>query len=412
MPRCFLLLLVACLGSGCATMTVNTIPEPPATTALRVYFQPVSGLFPNGFWRIPHGEFVRTHGIFTAKLLKETGYFELVSEPEVKAAIGEAQPSRWDLESDSWALARRIGRALHADYVLIGERGAYSATEFYWSSTLVNVATGAVYGGKRSATIKAIANNKTKRAVWKRAMNEAYREIFLAAKEDLFAAAIRKKNLLSGTGEESAAPVPGAKSREQDPLGPVAPPKVSAGHHAAGAGAPGQAAAAEEAEQAADEHGSPPPEQAATGLLGEKGEASVRGKVRLVVYDLEAGERLRPAAMILSEALREELFKLGRFQLVNRENLGKVLQEIELGMSGLVDEKQAVQIGKGLAAGEVVTGQLGALGKSYILQAKRIDAESFRTLSIQSLKSSRGEEDILLIGIPDLARRLGLTGEP
>jgi hypothetical protein len=147
--------------------------------------------------------------------------------------------------------------------------------------------------------------------------------------------------------------------------------------------------------------------RAEVSLAEDKAGKQDNNKVRLVVYDLESAELLRPIAMILSEALREELIKLGRFQLVNRENLAKVLQELELRNSGLIDEKQAVQLGKGVSAREVVTGRLGSLGKSYVLQAKRINAESFRTIAIESLKSSQGEEEHLLEGIPALATRLG-----
>jgi len=44
---------------------------------------------------------------------------------------------------------------------------------------------------------------------------------------------------------------------------------------------------------------------------------------------------LKVVGLILSEALREELIRLGHFALVNRENLVQVLKEIELQMTGL-----------------------------------------------------------------------------
>ena len=46
---------------------------------------------------------------------------------------------------------------------------------------------------------------------------------------------------------------------------------------------------------------------------------------RLIVYDFDAVERLRIVGLILAEALREELYKLGGFVLVNEENMIQVM---------------------------------------------------------------------------------------
>jgi hypothetical protein len=75
-------------------------------------------------------------------------------------------------------------------------------------------------------------------------------------------------------------------------------------------------------------------------------------------------------------------------------------------MTGLVDEKQAVKVGKGLAANQIVMGRYGALGKTTILQAKRVDVESQGTLAMGSLRCSQGQEDELLVQMSDLARKL------
>jgi len=91
----------------------------------------------------------------------------------------------------------------------------------------------------------------------------------------------------------------------------------------------------------------------------------------------------------------------------------QMLQEHKLQQSGLVDEKQVVQLGKWLAANESVTGRLAVLGNTYVLQAKRTDIQTFGTLGLGSLRCVAGHEDELLSGMPDLARRLvGLHTTP
>ncbi|HET6459202.1 MAG TPA: CsgG/HfaB family protein [Syntrophales bacterium] len=131
-----------------------------------------------------------------------------------------------------------------------------------------------------------------------------------------------------------------------------------------------------------------------------------KDKTKVVVYDFDAIERMRVVALILTDALREELFILGRFSLVNRENMVQVMEEMKLQHSGLVDEKQAVELGKWLAANQAVTGRLAALGNSYVLQAKRTDIKTMGTLGLGMLKCASGQEEDLLSGIPALARKL------
>ena len=135
-------------------------------------------------------------------------------------------------------------------------------------------------------------------------------------------------------------------------------------------------------------------------------ETMAEGRTRLAIYDLESPEPFKTVALILSEALREELFRLGRFTLVNRENIVQVMNEMGLQQTGLVDEKQAVQAGKGMAARQIIMGKFGILGNTSILQAKRIDVETQGTLALSSLKCALGKEEELLSSLPDLARKL------
>jgi hypothetical protein len=135
-------------------------------------------------------------------------------------------------------------------------------------------------------------------------------------------------------------------------------------------------------------------------------ETPATDKVKLVVYDFDTAERLSVVALILTDALREELFILGQFSLVNRENMMQVMQELKLQHSGLVDEKEIVELGKWLAANQAVTGRLAMLGSSYVLQAKRTDIKTMGTLGIGTLKCSSGQEEELLSGMPLLARKL------
>jgi hypothetical protein len=84
----------------------------------------------------------------------------------------------------------------------------------------------------------------------------------------------------------------------------------------------------------------------------------------------------------------------------------QLIEELKFQHSGLVDPSQAVRLGKGAGANEVVTGNIGSIGKTLMLQSKRIEVESMLNLSAASLKGQPGHEDELLKELPVLVDRL------
>jgi len=65
-----------------------------------------------------------------------------------------------------------------------------------------------------------------------------------------------------------------------------------------------------------------------------------------------------------------------------------------------------VTTGKGLSARQIVTGRPAVLGKTFVLQTKRIDVEPFATLGLTSVKFAQGQEDEVLEKLPGMARSL------
>jgi len=395
--RSLTLLLVPALFllPACAKIEVGELPAPLRTARIRVYVQPHTTVHEGrGRWDTPHEEFVKGQVRLIKRYLAETGIYEVVSDEDVHAVLGAQSVTRFDMERNDWALAGRIGSALHADYVMVMERGTQVLLNTkYFSNTLINVGTGRKFGARYSFTTGAT------RGRMKEIIRASYQDIFRSAKEDLLATAIKKSRLAPQlTPTTQGASEPAALPDATDRQAAVNKPQAAVRTEAPLATAPAPAKEPQPADRAwMQEH------DAEKALIQE---APAAGGTRLVVYDLDASDQYKPAALILSEALREELFQLKQFTLVNRENLQEVLKEMALQQTGLIDEKQAVTTGKGLAANQVVTGTLGLLGKTYMLQAKRIDVESFATLSVASAQFTQGQEDAVLGKIPGLAKHL------
>jgi len=364
---------------SCATIQVKPIPPPPPTAKLRVYVESFSLGPSHRAWKVPHEKFVESQVRGTERVLKRTGIYEVVSSQDVRAVIGDQALSYASMKNDDWAQARRIGNALHADFILVVTRDKSNVGTGEWvyivTTELVNVATGKAY--RSNYTLNNVTAADSEAIV--QLIRASYRDIFSQAKYDMLSVAVRK-------GRAYAPPVPAQSSvaTATKPIEQTAPKKEE----------PSRVAKTD----------APSQDLSGSGLI----EASKKDKdaKKMVVYDLESTEQHRIMALILAEALREEVFKLKQYVLVNRENLQKVLEEMALQQTGLIDEKEAVRTGKGLAASQVVTGRLGQLGKTFVMQAKRVDVETFGTLGLASIKFTEGQEDEALNKLPEFTRSL------
>lgn len=428
------------LLNSCAGVRLNTIPAPPPTAKLRVYVQAISAPFPfqggAGQWNSSHKVFVAKQLEGIERYLNETGIYEVVTEQDVKEVLGGENPSYIEMSKNKWALSREIGKALHAEYVFVIERRAepdkVAGIDQYFTVNLINTGSGKLYDASAKLDRFDRASHSTMSVIIKK----LYQTVFLSAKNDMFGTAIMKSEKLY-LPDTKIVTEPETKPQilTQVTVKPVTPPEPEP---IAAAPEPGPNAVLPKSEppvigkapKAVSQtppsvHEKPvtPPEPEPIAPIPkavpeidekinipdtaqEKPRHQDKGMYKLVICDLNAPEQYKTVALIITEVLREELFLLNKFILVNRENLLDVNREMALQQSGLIDEKQAVKTGKGLAANQVVTGSLGILGKTYFLQTKRIDVETFATLGMASTKFAKGEEDDVLGKLPGLARSL------
>jgi hypothetical protein len=327
----------------------------------------------------------------------------VIEEKEVNMALGN-QRSWLNWSRKDWDLAKQVGRALRADYAMISERSVMGS-EHYWATVLINVETGKKYKFSTRVT-------RGRAEDYLPIVRGSYQKIFSDAKNDLLATAIRKGREAAPAIMVQQVPIPKGKSAPAptvplEPMKSIPPPSLSAGS------ADPKAPQVPHPSPVASPEPTPPKEPIPSPAIAreagsEKAVQELRpdGHKRLAVYDLEATEAHKVVALILSEALRQELFKLRLFHLVNRENIVKVLEEMALQQAGLVNEEQAVKAGKGLAAQQIVLGRYGTLGKISILQVKRLDLETQGDLGVGSLKCDVGREDELLQHMEELAKEI------
>ena len=80
--------------------------------------------------------------------------------------------------------------------------------------------------------------------------------------------------------------------------------------------------------------------------------------------------------------------RVGRFDVVERRLLQKILSEQQLAMSGVIDASSATQLGKLLGVKVIISGSVMKLRNTIEINARIIDVESASIIAAESVKSS------------------------
>jgi len=102
---------------------------------------------------------------------------------------------------------------------------------------------------------------------------------------------------------------------------------------------------------------------------------------------LQAGDRA--SAEYFAEQMNFAISRNKTFRPVERRDLQKILKELELGMSGIVEDEGAVKVGKMVGARMMITGRLYSKNKNYEVFLKLLRVETGEVLSVNKLLIDR-----------------------
>ena len=134
--------------------------------------------------------------------------------------------------------------------------------------------------------------------------------------------------------------------------------------------------------------------------------SSLFAKEIIAILDLEQIGLTQQEATILTQRLTTKLISLNKYQVVERNNMDKILKEQKFQHSGCTDAECAVEIGQLLNSDYIVTGSVNKFGDTYALDARLIDVGLGKSL-ISAEFSMTGKIDALLTtGITSIANQL------
>ncbi len=128
-------------------------------------------------------------------------------------------------------------------------------------------------------------------------------------------------------------------------------------------------------------------------LLNPAGSQAEFTKIKIAVLDFEQKGRFETEDIgkMVAEWLTTDLVGTGRFDIIERKYLDKVLAEQKVGVSGIVDPSSASRLGQVLGVKTIVTGSVSNYGGTIDVNARLISVEtaSIRTAESASTDNSR-----------------------
>lgn len=100
----------------------------------------------------------------------------------------------------------------------------------------------------------------------------------------------------------------------------------------------------------------------------------------------------------IAEELITRIFTTGRFDVVERNLLQKVLEEQKLGMTGYIDQETAISLGQILGVDAIISGSISDLGMNIKINARLISTESGSVFAVASVNVHKDNTIRLLMG--------------
>jgi TolB-like protein len=100
----------------------------------------------------------------------------------------------------------------------------------------------------------------------------------------------------------------------------------------------------------------------------------------------------------LAEELTTRLFRTGRFRIIERQLMKKMMEEQKLSATGLIDAKTASKFGLMLGVDALTTGTIADLNTSVKINARLIAVETGSVFAVASVKVPMNKEVEILLG--------------
>jgi TolB-like protein len=114
----------------------------------------------------------------------------------------------------------------------------------------------------------------------------------------------------------------------------------------------------------------------------------------------------------ISEELVTDLFTIGGLDIVERAMLDRIIGELKLSQTGLIDPETAKKVGKIAGVDAVVTGSITDLQSYVALNCRLIDAQTGRIFAAAQTKIAKDDDVRKIMGTPLPGSATAASGQP
>lgn len=113
----------------------------------------------------------------------------------------------------------------------------------------------------------------------------------------------------------------------------------------------------------------------------------------------------------IPESIITNLAKTGKLDIVERSRMQQALEELNLSVSGIIDEQTAVELGRAVGANAVMTGSFLKIGNIIEINTRLIDVKTLRVITSEQVRGAPGEEIFDLMDKTSQTMQAKLLGE-
>jgi hypothetical protein len=132
----------------------------------------------------------------------------------------------------------------------------------------------------------------------------------------------------------------------------------------------------------------------------------------IAVNTLSVRDLSRSEAISFTDALRSEIGKTGKYEVMERAKMHEILKEQGFQQTGACDDATcAIEMGKLLAVKYMVLGNVGKVGKTFTLNIRIVEVSSGKIINDITEHHKGSIDDLLSKVIPIAAQKLAGTYE-
>lgn len=129
-------------------------------------------------------------------------------------------------------------------------------------------------------------------------------------------------------------------------------------------------------------------------------------RIPVAVLDFEANGISQTEVIALTDRLRNELFRQGNFDVVERGLMEGILLEQDFQLSGCTTDECLVEVGQLIGARQIIGGRISRINDFFTVSARVVDVETGKLLVVPDYDLRGGFEEMLTVGMAQIAARL------